>query len=60
MLNWTVPAGMPVPVTGRTVAVNVMFWPRFADGLRLLVTTVVVARSAEPTVWVSVGLVLVR
>ena len=43
-----------------TVAVKVMFWPRFADGFRLLVTTVVVGAAAGPTVWVSVGLVLAR
>ena len=60
MLNWTVPPGMPVPVTGLTVAVNVTFWPKFADGTRLLVTTVLVARSTGPTVWVNVALVLPR
>src|SRR4249919_542378 len=60
MLNWTVPVGMPVPVTGRTVAVKVMVWPRLAVGTRLLVTTVVVGRRKGPTTWVIVALVLVR
>ena len=55
MLNWTVPVGMPVPVTGLTVAVKVMLWPRFAVGTRLLVTTVVVRLN---TFWVKAGLVL--
>jgi hypothetical protein len=60
MMNWTVPLGMPVPLTGLTVAVNVTFCPKFDDGTRLLVTTVVALRLAGPTVWVIVGLVLAR
>jgi hypothetical protein len=60
MENWMVPVGVPVPVTGLTVAVKVMLWPRFADGFRFPVTTVEVGRSSEPTVWVSVGLELAR
>ena len=56
ILNWTLPVvGNPVPVTGLTVAVNVMFWPRLAVGVRLLVTTVLVARS---TFWLKARLVL--
>ena len=58
MLNRTVPLGVPVPVTGRTVAVNVTLWPKVDDGIRLLVTTVVVGRGAGPMDWVIAGLVL--
>ena len=60
MVNWTVPPGMPVPLTGLTVAVKVTLWPRFAAGFRLLVITVLVARRTGPTVWVNVVLVLPR
>ena len=55
MVNWTEPVGIPVPVAGRTWAVKVMVCPRFAVGVRLLVTTVVVRLS---TFWVSTELVL--
>ena len=55
IVNVTDPLGMPVPVAGRTWAVNVMVWPRFAVGVRLLVTTVVVALN---TFWVRTELVL--
>ena len=49
---------MPVPVIGRTVAVNVVLWPKLADGTaRLLVITVLLARRPGPDSLVNVGLV---
>src|SRR3954466_16295173 len=60
MLNCTVPVGTPVPVTGATAAVNVIVWPRFAAGTRLLVSVVRLARRQTRTTCVMVAPVLGR